>query len=77
MNIEKELKKKEKELKIVENIVTETLILSQQKYLRYLDEQTKLREEIEQLKEHINKPKTIKTWINLEGGWRKRVYKNE
>ena len=77
MNMEKELRKKEKELKIIKDILTETLIISQLKYLTYLNEQRKLEQEIEQLKEIINKPKIIKTWIDVEGGWKKRVYKNE
>ena len=77
MNMEKELRKKEKELETIKNILTETLIISQLKYLTYSDEQRKLEQEIEQLKEIINKPKIIKTWVDVEGGWKKRVYKNE
>lgn len=76
MNIEKELKNKEKELTIINNIITETLIISQEKYLDYLEEKGKLENQIKQLKEQINKPKNEKIWI-VEGEWSKRVYKNE
>ena len=76
MNIEKELNNKEKELTIINNIITETLILSQEKYLEYLEEKRQLEDQIKQLKEHINKPKNEKIWI-VEGEWSKRVYKNE
>ena len=76
MNIEKELKNKEKELTIINNIITETLILSQEKYLEYLEEKRQLEDQIKQLKEHINKPKNEKIWI-VEGEWSKRIYKNE
>ena len=55
MNIEKELKNKEKELTIINNIITETLIISQEKYLEYLEEKRKLEDQIKQLKEHIKK----------------------
>ena len=53
MNMEKELRKKEKELETIKNILTETLIISQLKYLTYSDEQKRLEQEIEQLKEII------------------------
>ena len=76
MNIEKELNNKEKELTIINNIITETLILSQEKYLEYLEEKRQLEDQIKQLKEHINKPKNEKIWI-VEGEWSKRIYKNE
>lgn len=77
MNGEKELKKKAKELKIIDNIIIETLILSQQKYDEYINEKRRLENELNQLKENIDKPKIIKTWKEKEDGWRQRIYKYE
>lgn len=75
MNISKEIDKKEKELKQIKSIIEENLIVSQLKYIEYISKQEEIENEIKTLRERTKEPR--KEWIILEGGWRKRVYKNE
>lgn len=74
MNPEREINKRKEEIKIINKIIEETQIMSQEKEQQYLEEKERLEEEVKGLEEMISEKR--KTWV-IEGTWRKRVYKHE
>jgi N-glycosylase/DNA lyase len=76
MNNEEKLEKKKEKLQRIKNALEEG-IYSQEKYLEYVEKETKLEKDIKNLQQPNKEEKSTKIWIDMGNGWKKRINKND